>query len=912
MKKYLFFIFIIIVIFDYVFASNISQSIKINPTPICGTPHLWGKIPEIISIKSLAKPVKGDTTFYIREDLYASSVSLEEVAFYKKFENDKIVIYVEVNEYDENRVDSTDIVNVKNAMLYETPTGSVDPHKGILTNEIEIFGEPPDVDENGKLFILLIDVRDGYEPGDETYVAGYFDPLDQNKNKGNYSDIIYIDTNPANTNDASTHSVVAHELQHLIHYNYDIDEDTWLNEGLSELAPRILGFPVRSFASFLHDTNRPLNSFDNNGNIIDYAKVGLWTFYFYKRFGIEMIKPLVKEKANSLQSYENVLKDFGFIEIEKEDLLEDWFIANLLNDPGIDDGKYGYGDTVIPEVLSDHFSANFTQGEDISDELNDAAAEYIQFYSGKDISFEMTHGFSSQFCIAVVKYSTLPEIVISEPCPSPFSFSDSLFGIAYEKITFIPFSTSIKTSPETTDFTYNASGKGGYEEEEIAYDGDSLSFYIKLKIDQKNCEAAEKFTLPSEDSRLAAVEFNVKEDLPVTIRVYSSLTSSPIAIYENIPPSAGMWTRFDFDEDILPETATSFALSISSNDNSLGYSHTEEGQGRAYLNIGAGFSDLSNFKVGTVGTLTGDWLIRAIVQKPVVKPAELVIEPDSLYFWNNEYQLSFGIKNSGTEMLSWYISGGFPDWLDIEPITGSLYERDKITVSIDRKNLSPGIYELFIPIASNGGNDSIFISVLERNCERPQAALLPFKAIFNDETGKILLKVFNIGLHEANFEFFKDSPYLEFYSSQGVVPYEDTVYVDAFLDRKTVTESIISAFFYNGVDTLQLNFIYEGEIQSVEEKLSVLPTVQNPFLVSEQVFTTIRVRLISEQKPSLVIYNILGQEVKSFTFNSHKPGLHLFRWDGKNDKGCWLSSGVYFILLKQNGKTARQKMLLIR
>ncbi len=793
-------------------------------------------------------------------------------------------------------------------MLYETPSGSVNPNKGILVNELEIFGEVPDVDKNGKLFVLLIDVRDGYEPGvSETYVAGYFDPLDQNKNKGNYSDIIYIDTNPANTNDKSTLSVVAHELQHLIHYNYDVDEDTWLNEGLSELAPRILGFPVRSFAPFLHDTNRPLNNFDDS--ITDYTKVALWTFYFYKRFGIDMIKPLVKEKTNSLQSYEEVLKDFGFSGIKKEDLLKDWFIANLINDPSLEDGKYGYGNAVIPEVLSDHFSANFTQGENISDELYSTAAEYIQFYSGKDISFEMTHAFSSQFCVALIKHATNPEIMISEPCPSPFSFSDSLFGITYEKITFIPFSTSIKSSPETTDFTYSASGKGGYEEEEIAYDGDSVSFYIDLS----DYEAAEKFTLLSEDSRLAAIKFNVNKDSPVTIKVYSSLYGSPLAVYNNVVPDGGTWTRFNFDEDILSETSTSFALSISSNDNSLGYSHTGRGQGRAYLNAGDGFQNLSEFTTNNGVTLKGDWLIRAVIQKPVVTPAELVIEPDSMYFWNNEYQLSFEIRNSGTEMLYWYISNNFPDWLDLEPIEGlTLDKGDKVTASVDRKNLSPGIYELSVPITSNGGNDSVFISVLERNYEGQQAALLPFKSTFNDETGKILLKVFNIGLYEANFEFFTDSPYLEFYPSQGFVPYEDTVYVAAFLDRKAVTEPVIPAFFYNGVDTLQLNFIFEGKIQSVEKRLSVLPTVQNPFLLSEQVYTTIRVRLISKKQPSLVIYNILGQEVKSFTFKNYKPGLHLFRWDGKNDKGHWLSSGVYLILLKQDGKIARRKMLLIR
>ncbi len=908
MKRCLvFFTTIVVVFFDCVFANNLSTSTEKNPVPICGTPRLWGKIPEIISVKLLTKPVKGDTTFFIRDDLYASPVSLEEVSFYKKFKNDKIVIYVEVKEFDENRVDSSDIVNVKDAMLYETPSGSVNPHKGILTNEIEIFGELPDIDKNGKLFVLLIDVRDGYEPGDETYVAGYFDPLDQNKSKGNYSDIIYIDTNPANTNDKSTLSVVAHELQHLIHYNYDTDEDTWLNEGLSELAPRILGFPVRSFAPFLHDTNRPLNNFDDS--ITDYAKVGLWTFYFYKRFGIGMIKPIVEEKANSLQSYEEVLGNSGYTTIKKEDLLRDWFIANMINDSGLEGGKYGYADAVIPEISSKHFSANFTQGEDISDELYDAAAEYIQFYSGKDISFEMTHDIDSQFGIAVLKHFSFPEITIFSPCPNPFNFADSLFGNSYGKITFVPFSTSIKSSPGTTDFTYNASGKGGYEEEEIAYDGDSISFYIDLS----NYEAAEKFTLPSDNSRLAAIKFNVNHNSPVTVRVYASLYSSPIEVYNNIIPNAGTWTRFDFDEDILPEFITSFAMSVSSSDNSLGYSHTEEGQGRAYLNVGMGFRDLSEFTTTNDTTLTGDWLIRAIIQKPVVTPAELVIEPDSLYFWNNEYHLSFEIRNSGTEMLSWIIDNDYPNWLDIEPKEGlTLDERDKVIVSIDRKNLSPGIYELSVPITSNGGDDSVFISVLERNYERPQAVLFPFDPFFNDEIGKILLKVFNIGLDEASFKFLTNSSFLAFYPSSGIVPYEDTVYVDAFLDRKAVTECVIPVFFCNNVDTLKMNFTYEGEIHSAEEKLSVLPVVQNPFVISEQSYTTIRIRLISEKRPSLIIYNILGQEIKSFTFENYEPGLHLFQWDGKNDKGHWTSSGVYFIVLRQNGKTARQKMLLLR
>lgn len=908
MKKILLLSILLFILFTNIFATTLDAG---YPTPICGTPFLWDKYPEIVITKSLAKPTIGDTTFYIREDIYASSPTLEEVAFYRKVKNDTIDIYVEVDEYDHGRVTDDDIESIKTSLLYKTPDGSINSNKGIYANEVEIFGNPPDVDKNGKLFVLLIDVRDDYESGtSDTYVAGYFDPLDQDKSRGNYSDIMYIDTYPADVNDPFTLSVVAHELQHLIHYRYDSDESVWLNEGLSELAPRLLGLPFRSFAPFLHDANRPLNSFDNS--ITDYSKVGLWTFYIYKNYGLEIIKSVVQNSANSLGSYELVLKNAGY-SYTKEELMRDWFIANLINDSSIDNGKYGYQDADIPSISSEHFSANFTNGKVIESKLSYAAAEYIQFYGGGNIEFELTYGVEDNLNLAIVKHYASPIVSTIENCPSTYNYHDENFGVDYDRISFVPYRTAVSSIIEKLNYSYYADGIGGYEEEEIAFDGDSISFYINIGL----WEAAEKFIMPSADSKLAAVKFNAYNENPVKIKIYNSITGMPVLELNNIIPNAQSWTRVDVESDIIPEGTDSLLISISSSDTlSLGYSHTEEGEGRAYLKVteAGPFQDLSNFEIEGGLELAGDWLIRAIVRKPSYSPAELTIEPDSLYFWQNEVQLSFKIANKGTEKLEWNISGPFPDWLDFDIKEGAIgYGEDIITVFVDRNILSPpGLYEQFVHIESNGGNDSLFISVVERNMQEPQSAFIPEYCTIDSSIGKFWIRVFSIGVGESEFLFTSKSPFLEFVPSGGNVEENDTLFTEAFIDREIISSNKLPFTFYNGVYIEEKNFLYNGAISVSDSKLAVLPNVQNPFVAASQGYTTIQVRLANNSKPSLKIYNILGQEVKSFDFENYSMGLHLFQWDGTNSYGELVSSGVYIIFLEQSGGVARRKMLVIR
>ena len=109
-------------------------------------------------------------------------------------------------------------------------------------------------DGDGKLTILLLDIKDGYRKGvNDSYVAGYFTPYNFFRDtNSNSCDMIYIDTNPAfKENPEDAYSTLAHELQHLMNFTTTLENrskvengtiteiyqmDTWVDEGLASAA----------------------------------------------------------------------------------------------------------------------------------------------------------------------------------------------------------------------------------------------------------------------------------------------------------------------------------------------------------------------------------------------------------------------------------------------------------------------------------------------------------------------------------------------------------------------------------------------------------------------------------------------------------------------------------------------------
>lgn len=64
---------------------------------------------------------------------------------------------------------------------------------------------------------------------------------------------------------------------------------------------------------------------------------------------------------------------------------------------------------------------------------------------------------------------------------------------------------------------------------------------------------------------------------------------------------------------------------------------------------------------------------------------------------------------------------------------------------------------------------------------------------------------------------------------------------------------------------------------------------------------------------ALIIYDILGREVRRFNFNSTTYGETLFQWDGKNSSGIKVVPGIYFYYMKtKNNINLSGKIIRIR
>jgi flagellar hook assembly protein FlgD len=63
---------------------------------------------------------------------------------------------------------------------------------------------------------------------------------------------------------------------------------------------------------------------------------------------------------------------------------------------------------------------------------------------------------------------------------------------------------------------------------------------------------------------------------------------------------------------------------------------------------------------------------------------------------------------------------------------------------------------------------------------------------------------------------------------------------------------------------------------------------------------------------SLKIYNILGKEVRELVDCSQSAGNYQVYWDGKDNSGKEVASGIYFYLLRAGERKEGKKMVLIK
>jgi len=81
----------------------------------------------------------------------------------------------------------------------------------------------------------------------------------------------------------------------------------------------------------------------------------------------------------------------------------------------------------------------------------------------------------------------------------------------------------------------------------------------------------------------------------------------------------------------------------------------------------------------------------------------------------------------------------------------------------------------------------------------------------------------------------------------------------------------------------------------------------NPFNPS----TFIKFSIPQIANVELVIYNVLGQKVRTLVRGKLSAGFHQVVWDGTNDEGWKVSTGVYLLKMKSNDFIQTRKMMIV-
>ncbi len=375
------------------------------------------------------------------------------------------------------RVDSSAVAAVENDFDNQTPA---DTNKGIFQMDVDAFGNPPDVDNDPRIIILILDIQDGYS-GNGGYVAGYFSSDNETRGGGLSAEIYFMDANPTNLKTPEGLNVAlttaAHEFQHMINWNYHKTnlEMTFINEGLSMVAEIVCGYGASMQNLYANEPNHYL--FDWRSDITlslnDYARAQRFFLYLKEQYGVRILKQIVLDYQNlqliGVPALSKILSQNYSTSLGQVFL--NWEIANGLNNINVD-STYGYSYQSIPVTIGNTYynpNLNLT-----SSTVQRLGAEYFTFISSSDLNITFTST-GSNIIVKALEIGSGSSRVVNVPLNTPFTEPD--YPSVYSTIRFAAIDTNQTTSQP---YQYQASGTAINAVSELKWDNTEPVGYLPL------------------------------------------------------------------------------------------------------------------------------------------------------------------------------------------------------------------------------------------------------------------------------------------------------------------------------------------------------------------------------------------------------------------------------------------------
>lgn len=159
--------------------------------------------------------------------------------------------------------------------------------------------------------------------------------------------------------------------------------------------------------------------------------------------------------------------------------------------------------------------------------------------------------------------------------------------------------------------------------------------------------------------------------------------------------------------------------------------------------------------------------------------------------------------------------------------------------------------------------------------------------------------------HVADFYFHVES------ANEGdslcieLTPYNTTAFVDSLLVEYVPVWRGTVCISLEGVPSMISDNTILGDLP---ESYALSQNYPNPFNPT----TTIDYTLLTATQIELVVLNELGQKVATLASGLTPPGHHQTNWNGRNDHGTPVASGVYLYRLTAGEFVQSRKMLLLK
>lgn len=339
--------------------------------------------------------------------------------------------------------------------------------------ETAYFGQEnsPGIDNDVRITILITRIYSAGNP-----IIGYFDPTDELPDsqaqtiglRSNQREMFYMngyDYIPANPTFMHT---LAHEFWHMISYNQNPTEETWLEEGMADNAAYLTGNRMLQdkIDAFQKNPGIGLLSFSYENNALaHYGASFLFIRYLFEQYGgateIErqnFMRNMTRSGDKGTRTVDFALAAAGYPDVKFKDVFADWALTNFINPKGY--AKYKYKDfAVVIDPLQTHTGYPVRER---SFSLEYWGANYILFKyaAAKSHVLEFSGApygtFYPRVCIFYKDGSIVVKNIVLNGDNKGF-FDLGEFGVNYNSVLFVPAFTGERGS---TVFRYAAGFAG--------------------------------------------------------------------------------------------------------------------------------------------------------------------------------------------------------------------------------------------------------------------------------------------------------------------------------------------------------------------------------------------------------------------------------------------------------------------